>query len=196
MKRTQYTNVVTTQNQVLGIRYNAASERQFWRGNAAGLGGFFFVSRFIVELYPASTVRIFAGLVGNNNTHPVSSDTMLNDTVGLWHDTTDPSSGSGAFNIVTRDNATTTKTPINLANAIAAGNSYDFYMFCPPNGTDIFWRLVDTVNNVEYTGSVAASLPRNTIFMQPMVGMSNGTANVTVSTVAIGIAGVYVESDR
>lgn len=196
MKRTRYANVVTTTNQQLGPRFNAASEQQFWRGNAAGLGGFFFQARFIVELYPASTVRIFAGLSSTSTGSVCISDTVLANTCGLWHDTTDPSSGAGAFNFVTKDATTATKQQITLANAIAAGNAYEFTMFCPPNGSTITWRLVDIVNGVTYTNSTSTTLPANTAFMQPQVQMSNGTANVTVTTVAIGVCGIYVESDN
>ena len=196
MKRTRYANVVTTTNQQLGPRFAAASEQQFWRGNAAGLGGFFFATRFIVELWAASTCRIFAGLSATSTGSVCISDTVLNNTCGLWHDTTDPNSGANSFNFVTRDTTTTTKTSIALSNAIAAGNSYDFYMFCPPNGSTIYYRLDDLVNSVTYEGSTSTTLPQNTAFMQPQVQMSNGTANVTVTTVAIGVAGIYVESDR
>lgn len=196
MKRTRWANIVTTTNQELGIKYAAASERQFWRGNAAGLGGFFFVSRFIVELYAASTVRIWTGLTGNTSTSVAISDTVLNDTCGLWHDTTDPSTGAGAFNFVTRNTATTTKQSITLSNAIAAGNSYDFYMYAKPNDSTIYWRLDDLVNNVSYENNTTTTLPTNTTFLGPQAAMSNGTANVTVTTVAMGVAGLYVESDR
>lgn len=196
MKRTRYANVVTTTNQQLGPRFNAASEQQFWTGNAAGLGGFYFVTRFIVELYPASTVRIFAGLTSTATGSVAISDTVLANTCGLWHDTTDPSTGAGAFNFVTKNAATATKQPITLSNAIAAGNSYDFYMFCPPNSSTLYWRLDDIVNNVTYENSTSTTLPVNTAFMQPQVQMSNGTANTTVTTSAIGIVGIYVESDR
>lgn len=196
MRRTRYANVVTTTNQTLGIKAAAADTLNYWRGNAAGLGGFFYAARFIVELYPASSVRIFAGLTASSATYVVASDTVLNNTCGLWHDTTDPSTGLGAFNFVTRNTATTTKQQITLANAIAAGNSYDFYMWCAPNGSEIFWRLDDLVNSVTYSGSTTTTLPANTAFMGPQCAMSNGTANITVTTVAIGIAGVYTESDR
>lgn len=195
MKRTRYANVVTTTNQTLGVRFNAASEQMFWRGNAAGLGGFFFYTRFIVELWPAATVRLFAGLASTASTSVVSSDTVINNTIGLWHDTTDPATGAGAFNFVTRDATTTTKQQITLSNAIAAGNSYDFTMFCPPNGSTVTWRLVDLVNNVTYTNSTSTTLPASTAFMQPQVQMSNGTANTVVTTTAIGIVSIYVESD-
>lgn len=196
MKRTRYVNVATTTNQTLGIRMNSASEQQFWRGNAAELGGFFFQTRFIVELYPASTVRIWAGLVASSNSGPLGSDTISLQCCGLWHDTTDPSSGANSFNFVSRDGSTTSKQSIPLANAIAAGNSYDFYMFCKPNGSEIFWRLDDIVNDVTYEGSKTTNLPSTTSFMQANIGMSNGTENTTVSTVGIGIAGLYCESDR
>lgn len=196
MRRTRYANVVTTTNQTLGIKAAAADTLNYWRGNAAGLGGFFYAARFIVELYPASTVRIFAGLTASSSTYVVASDTVLNNTCGLWHDTTDPSTGLGAFNFVTRNTATTTKQQITLANAIAAGNSYDFYMWCAPNGSTIYWRLDDVVNNVTYSNSTTTTLPANTAFMGPQCAMSNGTANITVTTVAIGVAGVYTESDR
>lgn len=196
MRRTRYANVVTTTNQTLGIKAAAADTLNYWRGDAAGLGGFFYASRFIVELYPASTVRIFAGLTASSGTYVVASDTVLNNTCGLWHDTTDPSTGAGAFNFVTRDTTTTTKQQITLSNAIAAGNSYDFYMFCPPNGSTIYWRLDDIVNGVTYENNTSTTLPANTAFMGPQCAMSNGTANTTVTTVAIGVAGVYTEADR
>lgn len=196
MKRTRYANIVTTTNQQLGPRFAAASEQQFWLGNAAGLGGFFFVTRFIIELYPASTVRIFAGLASTATGSVCISDTVINNVCGLWHDTTSPSSGANSFNFVTRNAATTTKTSIALTNAIAAGNSYTFYMYAKPNDTTIYYRLDDMVNNVTYEGSTTTTLPANTAFMQPQVQMSNGTANVTATTVAIGVVGVYVESDN
>lgn len=196
MRRTRYANVVTTTNQTLGIKAAAADTLNYWRGNAAGLGGFFYAARFIVELYPASTVRIFAGLTASSATYVVASDTVLNNTCGLWHATTDPSSGANSFNFVTRDTTTTTKQSIALSNAIAAGNSYDFYMWCAPNGSEIFFRLEDVVNGVSYTGSSTTTLPASTAFMGPQCAMSNGTANTTVTTTAIGIAGVYTEADR
>lgn len=198
MKRTRYANVATTTNQQLGPRFNAASEQQYWRGNAAGLGGFFFFSRFIVELWAASTCRIFIGLAATTTGSVVISDVGggVSDFCGLWHDTTDPNSGANSFNLGTRDNATLNKASIALSNAIAAGNSYDFYMFARPNDSTIYYRLDDNVNNVTYEGSTSTNLPRNTIFMQPQCQMSNGTANVTATTVAIGVNRIYVESDH
>jgi hypothetical protein len=112
----------------------------------------------------------------------------------LWHDTTDPSSGSGAFNLVTRDGTTTTKTPINLTNALATANVYEWMMYCAPNGTEVFYRLDDLTNNVSYTGSSTSTLPGNTVYMSPQCQMSNGTVHTTANAVILSLAKIYVES--
>ena len=44
IKRTTSTNVVTTTNQVLGVSSIVSTAAGVWVGNAAGLGGFFFLS--------------------------------------------------------------------------------------------------------------------------------------------------------
>ena len=190
----QHSNVVTTANQALGVQIGATDGDQFWTGNAAGLGGFFFNTRFNISAWPAATTRLFAGLAAGISP-VVSTDSVggVSDVTGLWHDTTDSAT---TFNLVTRNNITTTKTPIALTNAITAGSSYDFYMYAKPNGTTIYYRLDDIVNGLSYEGNTVTTLPRNTIFMGPQVEMSNGTANTAANSTAIGIARIYVEADH
>ena len=189
--RTRYANVVTTTNQILGPKTNTTSEQAFWRGNASGLGGFFFNTRFVVDLWPASTARIFAGL-SSVTAGVAANDSLSGDAVGLWHDTTDANS---VMSIVTRDNSTTTKNATTIGT-IAAGNVYDFTMYCPPNGTSITYEIWELVSGLGVISTVTSTLPRNTIFMGPQVNMSNGTANTTATTTAIGVSKIYIESDR
>jgi len=192
MKRTRFANVVTTTNQVLGVSSMASGVQQFWRGNAAGLGGWFFFTRFIIELWPAATVRLFAGLSAST-TAVVASDTVVNNTIGLWHDTTEAAT---VLNLVTRNTATTTKTPITLTGALAAGQAFDFYMYAKPNDTDVYYRLDDiNAGTTLVDTSIATTLPANTTFLGPQVHMSNGTANITVTTTAIGANRIYIQSD-
>jgi hypothetical protein len=194
-RRTNYNNVGTTTNQQLGVRMNTTSEMAYVMGNAAGVGGFFYFARFGIGAWPAATVRLFAGLQGNAATTSIcTSDTVANNTVGLWHDTTDPSGGSGAFNLVTRNGSTTTKTPINLANNIASTTLYEWMMYCEPNGSEVFYRLDDLANGVSYTGSTTSTLPVNTVYMSPQCQMSNGTAHTTANSVVFAISKIYVEA--
>lgn len=192
MKRTRWANVVTTTNQVLGLT-TAAAEKTFWRGNAAGLGGFFFHCRFIVELWPAATVRLFVGL-SDQTTNPVASDTLAGNCCGLWHDTTEAAT---VLNFVRRDGTTATKTAITLTEALQAGSSFDFYMYAPPNGSAINYALYDIKNDVwrAVDQAITTNLPSSTAFMGPCAAMSNGTANVTVTTTAFGCARLYCQSD-
>lgn len=192
--RTRYANVVTTTNQTLGIMATASGLPQFWRGNASGLGGFFFAVRYIVELWAANTCRIFVGL-SDSTTAQVTLDiaSMTGKFAAFAHDTTD---GANVLWFITRDGTTTHKTSIAGAT-IAAGQGFDFYIYAKPNDSTIYYR-VDSIN----TGSTIVdtsetnNLPSSTAFMGPQIHMSNGTANTTATTVAPSIARVYIESDH
>lgn len=192
--RTQYSNVVTTTNQTLGIIATAAGLPQFYRGNAAGLGGFFFFCRFGIELKAADTTRLFVGLTSLATAMTAGDvSAATGDFCGIAHDTAD---GANVLWFITRNNTTTHKTTIS-GFTYGAGQGYDFYMHCKPNDSTIYYRLDDinsgtTVVDTSETNNV----PRNTVMMGPQITMSNGTANVTATTTAIAIARVYVESDH
>lgn len=193
MYRSRWANVVTTTNQVLGVSAMASGQARYLRGNAARVGGFFFFARFIVELWPAATVRLFVGL-SDQTSGVVASDTVAGNCIGLWHDTTDAAT---VLSIVTRDGTTTTKTSVGtLAASLAAGQAYDFYMYCPANSSSVFYRLdeINTGTTIADT-SISTTLPTNTALMGVQCHMSNGTANTTVTTTALGISHIYVESD-
>ena len=193
IRRTRWANVVTTTNQELGTKAVGTGLLQFWRGNAAGLGGFFFACRFIIGLWPANTCRLFVGLASATGSM-VASNTLAGDLVGLWHDTTD---GANVLSLATMNNVSSAKTAITGAT-LAAGQGFDFYLWGAPNGSLIGYRLVslNTATEIVNTTFNGATIPRNTIFMGPHVTMSNGTANITANTVAIDLARLYIESDN
>jgi len=179
-KRTRWANVVTTTNQVLGLR-TATAEKRYWRGNASGLGGWNFHARFAIGLWPAATVRLFVGLNDSNSGY-VISDTLTGNGVGLWHDTTDAAS---VLSLVVVNAGTATKIPFTLGANLAAGQMFDFEMSADPNGTSIGYKVTDlSTNLVLVDTTVSSGLPANTAFMGQELAMSNGTANVTVTTTA------------
>ena len=79
----------------------------------------------------------------------------------------------------------------------ATGQGYDFYLYAKPNDSVIYYRL-DNLNTgaILSEGSTNTNIPANTTFMGPVVGMSNGTANIVAATVGIGINRIYIESDH
>lgn len=100
----------------------------------------------------------------------------------------------------TGDNATNSQYSGLVSNAThtgdATGQGYDFYMFCKPNDNTIYYRL-DNLNlgTTLVDSSVTTTLPAAGTFMGPVVGMSNGTANIVAGTVGIGVNRIYIESD-
>lgn len=128
-----------------------------WRGNAAGLGGFFFFARFGVETL-ASDQRVFVGLSANNAAMAADPSTW-NNTIGLCKDT-----GDTNWQILARGTAAT-KT--DTGQAVTQGQILDLLLFAPPNGSDITVRLIDTTAGTVIVDDVAQSsnLPASTTFM-------------------------------
>lgn len=199
MKRTTSTNVVTTTNQALGVSSIVTSAAQFWRGNGGGLGGFFFFARFGIELLSAASpnaTRMFVGLQSGTTNILVSDTIPAISCVGLWHDTTD---GANVINLLTKNGTTATKNALagSPSTPYATGQGYDFYLYCKPNDSTIYYRLDDLLTGaILVDDSVTTTIPAATTFMGPVVGMSNGTANTTAATVAIGVNRIYIESDH
>ncbi len=193
MKRTRHANAVTTTNQVMGIISTASGMPAFWRGTSAGLGGFFFFTRFVVELWAADSCRLFVGLTPGTAEVAVS-DTFTNNTIGLWHDTT---MGANVLYLATKD-GTTLNTGSAISNVnLGAAQGFDFYMYAKPYDTEIHYRLDDiNAGTTLIDSSVSTNLPADSTFLGPQVTISNGTANTTVTTVAIGVNRIYIEADR
>jgi len=191
-KRTRWANIVTTTNQILGLRTETA-EKRFWRGNAAGLGGWDFHARFQIGLWPAATVRLFVGL-NDSNAGWVISDTLTGNGCGFWHDTTEAAT---VLNFVTRDGTTATKAAITLGAALAAGQWFDAFIWSAPSGGVIGYALVDgSTGTTLVDTTTSTTIPLITAFMGQELAMSNGTANVTVTTSAFELAGHSCVSDN
>jgi hypothetical protein len=156
-----------------------------WRGNAAGLGGFFFFARFGIETLAADQ-RAFVGLSANNATMAADASTW-NNTIGICKDSAD-----SIWQIVQRNGSTATKTSTTCT--VTAGQVLDFMMFAPPNGSTVRARLVDAVSGTVYVDDATfnTTLPVNTtfLFMQAHTQSVSGT---TAKLLALNR--MYLESD-
>lgn len=191
MRRIRWANVVTTTNQVLGVHGGAADMACYWRGNSSGLGGFFLFCRFSTALWAANSVRLFVGL-RSGTTAKVASDTLSGDHCGFWHDTT---MDGVTLYFSTGDNTANNNISITVPT-LGADVGFDAYIYSPPNGSTIYYRLdrLDTLATI-VDSSTNTNLPRNTIMMAPEAAMSNGTANTTATTVALALNRLYIEAD-
>jgi hypothetical protein len=156
-----------------------------WRGNAAGLGGFFYHSRFAVETYRAD-IQLFIGLSALN-ANLAGEPSVQNNSCGLCKDAADTQ-----WHYFTRSGTTTTKVTTGVN--VAAGDIFDLMMFCPPNGSDIKFRMVNVMTGVVVLDdvSVTTNLPVNTTFLYT----HNQIRSTTGTTAALlAVNRVYLESD-
>jgi hypothetical protein len=155
-----------------------------WRGNAAGLGGFFFFARFAIEAR-SGTHRLFVGLSENNATLNAQPST-LNNTLGIGLD-----SGDSNLQFMIRSASVTTR--IDTTIAADTTTVFDFYMYCSPNSNIVYFELRNAVTNaVLKTSFESANLPANTVFMY----MQSHIQSVTGTTAKLlALNRMYLESN-
>ena len=173
----------TTATGTSGIQ---SSQPVCWRGNAAGLGGFFYFSRFGVETYRAD-LRLFNGLSARNAALAGEPSAQAH-SIGLCKDAAD----SNWF-ILERDGSAAVKTDTGLA--IAAGTILDLLMFAPPNASSVRMRLVNAVDGTVYLDDVtlnSAHLPSSTSFLYAHASVMS-TTGTTAALLALNR--IYVETD-
>jgi hypothetical protein len=175
----------TTGTTATGTSGTQSTSTVAWRGNAAGLGGFFFFSRFAVETYRAD-LQLFVGLsIRNGNL--AGDPSVQNNSCGVCKD-----SGDTDWHYFTRSGSTTTK--VSTGTAVAAGDIFDLMMFAPPNGSSITFRLVNAVTGTVILNDVAVTtnLPTTTSLMH-----AHASIRSTVGTTAalLALNRIYVECD-
>ena len=183
-KRARYANVVTTTNQVLGL---CNTEAQFFAGNTAGQGGFFFHTRCGFDVW-TNAGRFFAGMA--TGTTVISAEpSALNNTVGFCIDAAD---ATGAISFLTRS---TSATKASTGFSAATGKGYDLYIYLPPNSSSYGWRIVDINAGTEASGTATATPPAVNTMLTANVLASNA-ALTPVTSIQLGISKIYVETER
>lgn len=166
-----------------GTRYNAL---QFWRGNAAGLGGFEYVARFGISQVNATT-RVFVGLTNSaaviGNVEPMSQANFIGLGCNASQTTLRVWSGGGTLVDLGAN------FPANTQNA----DIYEFRIFCVPNGSSMNWS-VTRLNTGHYIEGEFDPLyiPSSSTLLSPQIWINNGT---TASAVAVDVISQYIETD-
>lgn len=179
MRRAQFQTTTTIGNGS-GVR---AAANTFWRGNAAGLGGFFFFARVGVVTFQ-SAMQIAVCLLPTAALGGEPS--AVNNHICLRKDSTDTN-----WFFSTRNG--TTATPVDLGLAVAAGQVLDLYVWAGPNASDITYRVerIDSASVLANNVTTSSTLPVSTTFIAPSAQVRTTTANA----VAIALAKIYVESN-
>jgi hypothetical protein len=160
-----------------------------WRGNAAGLGGWTFVTRISLSTLQATGMAFF-GLYGS--TAALATTLALSavvSAIGIGFQR----STHTRWQLVTNDaSGAPTLVDMGASFAIATGGVLTLTIAASPNGSSVWVRVVDEVNGAVFEQEVTADLPATNQFLAPRLFMNNGA---TAAAVAFDCSGVYLETD-
>lgn len=186
-RRATYTGTTTAGT----MTSHRQSTLQVWRGNATGLGGFFFTMRFGTSGLQSGN-RAFVGL-SNSTAAPTNIDPLTNGT-GISRVGVAINANTGNWYFVTNNSGTApTATDLGTAVPVNATDLYELALFSPPNGSYIGYRLKNLSTGNSASGSATTNLPANTTFLAPQFWMTN---NAVALTTVFDFGGWYLESDN
>ena len=160
-----------------------------WRGNAAGLGGWTFVTRVPLTTLQATGMGFF-GL--NGSTAALATNLALAaviNAVGIGFQR-----GTHAnWQVVTNDGTgAPTLTDMGAPFAIANGGVISLFIAAAPNGASVWVRAANEVTGAVYEREITTDLPATTQFLSPRLYLNTGA---TTAAVAYDCAGLYLETD-
>lgn len=190
LRNQTYRSTMSTGTTSGAITYIRANALRFWRGNAAGLGGFFVSHRFALSGTLQTGLRCFVG-IADSVANPTNVDPTVNSAISRIGLAINANTGNWNF---VHNVAGTAPTVIALGANFPVNNTdlYEVSFFSAPNGSNIEYRIVNWSTNQQTTGSLTTNIPTNTTFMAPLVWITNNaqSANQTMDFIS-----TYVETD-
>jgi hypothetical protein len=188
MRRSTFASIITTANQQVGAR----TENMFFRGAVDGMGGFMFTCRFGLNTWTAGD-RLFVGLCQGTTAVVTVQPSSLFNTLGFCID-----AGDTAITFLHCDSSSaSTKDTISGQPTLASLQGYDAYIWCAPNDSTVYYRLDDVLTgNTIVDTSTNTNLPANTTMLTAQAIMGNAANTASAGLATIGVARMYIETDR
>ena len=191
MRRVDYLQTVASTSNVAGWRL-PTSNWNYTRGSSAKIGGFYSVTRWGPATgVSTSTTRALVGMSGYGGLLDVEPSTTITNTVGMGWDAADT-------NIqIMHNDGTGTATKIDLGASWPRPTAdrtsvYEIHIYAPPNSSNVYYCVLDLVNDLEASGTISTNIPSTTQAMNPHASLSVGGTN---SVIGLTLFGCYVETD-
>ena len=158
--------------------------------------GFFYYARIALpdanynETGSLTGSRIFSGLTTATMAAVVASDTPTGSHCGFFRRHINGAAQDTNWQFMTRDGTTTNYVDTGLV--FTPEKVYDCYIFCPPGGANIGWRIDNVSDETSFEGTTTLNLPAVSTYMR--AGFQLFTSNAVVRN--IRMQRVYIESDR
>lgn len=172
------------------VAYQRQAALMAWRGNATGIGGFFYTTRFGLGTVAAGN-RSFVGL-SDTIANPTNIDPTTSTTYGKLGMAINASTGN--WNFINNVSGTApTITALGANFPVDTTSLYELVLFSAPNGTSIGWRVTNLSTGNQTSGSATTNIPTTATFLSPVQWITN---NATGAAALLETAGWYLESDN
>lgn len=161
-----------------------------WRGNNAGVGGFFVVARFGLTTLQAG-MRFFAGLSSTATTAPTNIDPTTSTTAAVIGMAVN--SNTGNWNLI-HNTAGTAPTVLDLGVTFPVNNTdmLELILFAKPNATVVTYGISNLQSGSKTTGTLSTNLPATTAFLGRLIW---GTNNANAAAIAWNCSRFGLETD-
>jgi hypothetical protein len=163
--------------------------------DVADAAGFFFNARLAFpdsnynEISGVGGTRIFVGMTTQTMAVSVGSNDPAGERIGFSRLNVGGSTTDTNW-FITAKRTTEDRTDTGLL--FTPECVYDFYLFCPPNGSFIGWRIDNVTLGTSTSGEITNELTNVGVYMR--AGFQLQTVNATIRNVRM--QRVYIESDR
>lgn len=181
--------IVTSAATANSVSDSRIASTRVWRGNSAGVGGFFHRTRFSIES-TTTNQQMFIGFQTSTAAFATTQvPSAIVNCIGVGFDSADTS-----LQIMNNDaSGTATKTALgsNFPNNDPTA-MFDFTLFCAPNDSQISYTVTNLKTGNSVSGTLTTDLPVNTTFLSYRAYMNNGG---TAASVILGVSRMYIETD-
>ena len=180
--------LVTTAATTAVAGYRAANA-QFWRGNAAGLGGFFHLARVSPATgVTTATRRFFCGMASSTAAPTDVQPSSQTNVIGVGYDAADTN-----WQVIVNGTGTATKYDTGIARPSADRTALvEVIIHAPVNGSSVTVQFIDLASGASYSVTETTNLPSSTTLLAPRAYASVGG---TSSVIGLALASLYIESD-
>jgi hypothetical protein len=163
----------------------------FYRGAIPTSGGFFFFCRAGFNTW-TPTNRLFVGMCVDTTALLTADPSTKFNMLGFAVDTADT-----AISFMHNDGVgVAIKETIAVQPALATNNVYDFFIYCKPNDSVVYYRIDDLSSNVTLIdSSITLDLPTTTALLIPTCAIGPGATNAGATAASVGVNRMYIESD-
>ncbi len=151
------------------------NQKHYWRGNAAGLGGFYISIRAFLMLHSSDLLHFgFMGLRGSTSSPGNVEPGDLQDILALGVD-------PGDTNYAVFHRGTGSGSKVNTGMGV--GNFVQFELFAYPNASEVYFRVTRLDNGETKSGVLTSNLPDAATFLAFQIHGNTGDDDTTSAIV-------------